>query len=134
MSNFRFKMKKGPSKGAFDIGKNIITKLINIVETRLQLAIFELEKEKNNLIQILIISTFTIVFIIFSFISLIALIIWNINIQYRLIAIIITNIVLFILAIIFGIWTLRKIRSSTLLNYTRKELNDDRKLLEEHRS
>jgi uncharacterized membrane protein YqjE len=51
--------------------------------------------------------------------------------QYRLMAIAITTGVLFALALILGLWTLAKSRRSTLLSATRKELSEDRKLLED---
>ncbi|PGG10441.1 hypothetical protein BMR31_24530, partial [Escherichia coli] len=42
-----------------------------------------------------------------------------------------TTVVLLLLALIGGIWTLRKSRKSTLLRHTRHELANDRQLLEE---
>ena len=42
-----------------------------------------------------------------------------------------TTVVLLVLALIGGIWTLRKARESTILRHTRQELANDRQLLEE---
>ncbi|ONG03249.1 hypothetical protein BWR13_23960 [Escherichia coli] len=67
----------------------------------------------------------------FGLMSLMVLIIWAVDPQYRLNAMIATTVVLLLLALIGGIWTLRKSRKSTLLRHTRHELANDRQLLEE---
>jgi uncharacterized membrane protein YqjE len=124
----------GPGKGVFNIGQRIVTTLVSMAETRVRLAIVELEEEKANLIQMLMMVGLTMLFTAFGLMSLMVLIIWAVDAQYRLMAIAITTAVLFALALIFGLWTLYKSRQSTLLRHTRKELDTDRKLLEEHRS
>ncbi|MBD9643709.1 MULTISPECIES: phage holin family protein [Pantoea] len=124
----------GPGKGVFNIGQRVVTTLVSMVETRVRLAIVELEEEKANLIQMLMMVGLTMLFTAFGLMSLMVLIIWAVDAQYRLMAIAITTAVLFALALIFGLWTLYKSRQSTLLRHTRKELDTDRKLLEEHRS
>lgn len=124
----------GPGKGVINIGQRIVTTLVSIVETRIRLAVVELEEEKANLIQMLMMVGLTMLFTAFGLMSLMVLIIWAVDAQYRLMAIAITTAVLFLLALIFGVWTLRKSRQSTLLRHTRKELETDRELLEEHRS
>ncbi|WP_243078864.1 phage holin family protein [Pantoea sp. MQR6] len=123
----------GPGKGVINIGQRIVTTLVSMVETRVRLAVVELEAEKANLIQLLIMVGLTMLFTAFGLMSLMVLIIWAVDAQYRLIAIGITTAVLFALALIIGIWTLRKSRQSTLLHHTRKELETDRVLLEEDR-
>lgn len=124
----------GPGKGVFNVGQRVVTTLVGMVETRVRLAVTELEEEKANLIQMLIMIGLTMLFTAFGLMSLMVLIIWAVDAQYRLMAIAITTGVLFALALIFGLWTLRKSRQSTLLRHTRKELDTDRTLLEEHRS
>ena len=124
----------GPGKGVINIGQRIVTTLVSIVETRVRLAVVELEEEKANLIQMLMMVGLTMLFTAFGLMSLMVLIIWAVDAQYRLMAIAITTAVLFLLALIFGVWSLRKSRQSTLRRHTRKELETDRKLLEEHRS
>lgn len=124
----------GPGKGVFNIDQRVVTTLVSMVETRVRLAIVELEEEKANLIQMLMMVGLTMLFTAFGLMSLMVLIIWAVDAQYRLMAIAITTAVLFALALIFGLWTLYKSRQSTLLRHTRKELDTDRKLLEEHRS
>ncbi|MBK4783608.1 MAG: hypothetical protein FT714_03805 [Pantoea sp. Pent] len=124
----------GPGKGVFNVGQRVVTTLVGMVETRVRLAVAELEEEKANLIQMLIMIGLTMLFTALGLMSLMVLIIWAVDAQYRLMAIAITTGVLFALALIFGLWTLRKSRQSTLLRHTRKELDTDRTLLEEHRS
>ncbi|MCZ4060133.1 phage holin family protein [Pantoea sp. LMR881] len=121
----------GPGKGVINIGQRIITTLVGMVETRVRLAVAELEEEKANLIQLLIMVGLTMLFTAFGLMSLMVLIIWAVDAQYRLMAIGITTAVLFLLALIFGLWTLRKTRQSTLLRHTRKELETDRSILED---
>ncbi|KAB8311865.1 hypothetical protein EH228_09105 [Erwinia endophytica] len=121
----------GPGKGVINIGQRIITALVGVVETRIRLAVVELEEEKARLIQILMMVGLAMLFTAFGLMSLIVLIIWSVDVQYRLMAISITTAVLFALAIIFGLSALTKSRRSTLLSSTRKELESDRKLLEE---
>lgn len=116
-----------------NIGQRIVTTLVSMAETRVRLAVAELEEEKANLIQLLIMVGLTMLFTAFGLMSLMVLIIWAVDAQYRLMAIAITTAVLFVLALFFGLWTLHKSRQSTLLRHTRKELETDRKLLEESR-
>jgi len=111
----------------------IVTTLVGMVETRVRLAVVELEEEKANIIQMLLMLGLTMLFTAFGLMSLMVLIIWAVDAQYRLMAIAITTGVLFLLALIFGLWTLRKSRQSTLLRHTRKELANDRDLLEDNR-
>ncbi|WP_207302042.1 phage holin family protein [[Erwinia] mediterraneensis] len=125
---------QGPGKGVINIGQRVLTTLVKMVETRVRLAVVELEEEKANLIQMLIMIGLTMLFTAFGLMSLMVLIIWAVDAQYRLMAIGITTVVLFILALIFGLWTLKKSRQSTLLHHTRKELATDRQLMEDHHS
>ncbi|MEN4912346.1 phage holin family protein [Erwinia amylovora] len=120
----------GPGKGVINIGQRLITTLVGVVETRVRLAVVELEAEKANLLQMLLMVGLTMLFTAFGLMSLMVLIIWGVDAQYRLMAVAITTGVLFALALILGLWTLIKSRRSTLLGATRKELSEDRKLLE----
>lgn len=121
----------GPGKSVFGIGQRIVTIMVDMVETRLRLAVVELEEEKANLFQMLLMLGLTMLFAAFGLMSLMVLIIWAIDPQYRLNAMIATTAVLLLLALIGGVWTLRKARRSTLLRHTRNELANDRVLLED---
>ena len=122
---------QGPAKNVLGIGQRILTTLVGIAETRIRLAVVELEEEKANLFQLLLMLGLTMLFAAFGLMSLMVLVIWAVDPQYRLNAMIATTVVLLSLALIGGIWTLRKSRQSTLLRHTRRELENDRTLLEE---
>ncbi|QLR44790.1 phage holin family protein [Enterobacter sp. RHBSTW-00994] len=125
---------EGPAKNILGIGQRILTTLVGIAETRIRLAVVELEEEKANLFQLLLMLGLTLLFAAFGLMSLLVLIIWAIDPQYRLNAMIATTAVLLLGALIGGIWTMRKARRSTLLRHTRQELAADRTLLEDDKS
>ena len=122
---------QGPANNVLGIGQRILTTLVGIAETRVRLAVVELEEEKANLFQMLLMLGLTMLFAAFGLMSLMVLIIWAIDPQYRLNAMIATTVVLLVAALIGGIWTLRKARKSTFLRPTRQELANDRALLED---
>lgn len=109
----------------------MLTLLIQMVETRLRLAVVELEEEKARLFQLLLLLGLTMLFAAFGLMSLLVLIIWAVDPQYRLTVMVATTATLLILALIGAIWTLRKARATSLMRYTRRELKTDRELLEE---
>lgn len=125
------KQRQGPASGAIASAQRILTLLVGIVETRLRLAVIELEEEKNHLFQLLLMTGLTLIFASFGLMSLIALIIWGLEPEYRLLALAWITATLLGLALIIGLWTLIKARRATLLKETRKELLTDRTLLEE---
>lgn len=102
-----------------------------MVETRLRLAVLELEEEKENLFQLLLMVGLTMLFVAFGLMSLMVLVIWAIDSQYHLNTMIATTVVLLVFALIGGIWTLRKARQSMLLHHTQHELANDRRILED---
>ncbi len=104
--------------------------MVGIVETRVRLAVIELEEEKATLVQLLMMAGITLLLTAFGLMSLLVLVIWAIDPAYRLVALGTTTAVLLILALIGVIWTLTKVRHSTLLGSTRKQLETDRELLE----
>lgn len=121
---------QGPTKGVLDVAQRIITILVGMVETRVRLAVVELEEEKANLIQLLIMAGMTLLFTAFGLMSLLILIFWAVDPVYRLIALGTTTGVLLFLAVAGAIWTLVKARRSTLLGATRNQLEIDRSELE----
>ncbi|PWC15523.1 hypothetical protein DDT52_19685 [Brenneria roseae subsp. roseae] len=125
------KQRQGPASGAIASAQRIISILVSMVETRVRLAVIELEEEKTNLIQLLMMAGLTLLFATFGLMTLIALIILGIDPQDRLLALGCITATLLGLALIIGIWTLVKVRKSTLLKATRKELETDRALLED---
>lgn len=125
------RLNSGPGKSVLGTGQRLLTIIVSMVETRLRLAVVELEEEKANLVQLLMMLGLTMVFLAFGLMSLMVLVIWVVDPQYRLHVMIATTIVLLAGALICAIWTLKKSRESTLLHHTRRELANDRKLLEE---
>lgn len=122
---------QGPGKGVLDIAQRIVTIMVGMVETRVRLAVIELEEEKANLIQLLMMAGLTLLFTAFGLMSLLILIFWAIDPAYRLMALGTTTAVLLFLAVVGIIWTLSKARRSTLLGATRQQLEIDRAELEE---
>lgn len=121
---------QGPGKGLFDIVSRIATVVVGMVETRVRLVVVELEEEKANIFQLLLMAGITLIFTAFGLMSLLVLLFWAIDPAYRLIAIGTATAVLLFLAVVLGALTLAKAKRSTLLSLTRKQLDIDRALLE----
>ncbi|MBB6115431.1 MULTISPECIES: phage holin family protein [Rahnella] len=121
---------QGPGKGLFDIIQRVATVVVGIVETRVRLAVIELEEEKANIFQLLLMAGITLIFTAFGLMSLLVVLFWAIDPAYRLMAMGTTTGVLLLLAVILGMLTLAKAKRSTLLSLTRKQLDVDRALLE----
>jgi uncharacterized membrane protein YqjE len=121
---------QGPGKGILDTAQRIVTVLVGMVETRVRLAVIELEEEKANIFQLLLMAGITLIFTAFGLMSLLVVLFWAIDPAYRLVAMGTTTGVLLVLALVFGLWTLSKAKRSTLLSMTRKQLDIDRSLLE----
>lgn len=130
MAEYPQQRAQGPAKGLLDAGQRIITILVSMVETRLRLVAVELEEEKANLIQLILMAGLTLLFTAFGLMSLLILIFWAVEPEYRLIALGTTTAVLLFLALVGLIWTLVKARRTTLLSNTRKQLELDRAKLE----
>lgn len=125
------KERQGPASGAIDSAKRILTLLVGMVETRMRLAIVELEEEKTHLVQLLLMIGLTLIFTTFGLMGLIAFIIWGMEPQYRFLALGWITATLLGLALFIGLWTWIKARRATLLKETRKALKTDRELLED---
>lgn len=126
-----YRQHEGPGKSVLGIGQRILTILVQMVETRLRLAVVELEEEKANLLQLMLMLGLTMIFTAFGLMSLMVLIIWAVDPQYRLEVMLATTVTLLVLALALGIWTLRKAKRTSLLRHTRRELKNDRELLED---
>ncbi|MCW7761719.1 phage holin family protein [Photorhabdus luminescens] len=123
---------QGPGKGVLDILQRIATVVVEIVETRLQLIVVELEKEKATLIQLIVIASLTLLLTAFGLMCLLVMIFWAIDPNWRFTVLASTTGTLLVLALIGFIWTIRKARSSTLLSSTREQLKIDREMLEDY--
>jgi len=119
-----------PGKVLFHLIQRVATVVVGIVETRVRLAVIELEEEKANIFQLLLMAGITLIFTAFGLMSLLVVLFWAIDPAYRLMAMGTTTGVLLLLAVILGAMTLAKAKRSTLLSLTRKQLDVDRALLE----
>ncbi|MFD0706657.1 phage holin family protein [Photorhabdus akhurstii] len=123
---------QGPGKGVLDILQRIATVVVEIVETRLQLIVVELEKEKATLIQLIVIASLTLLLTAFGLMCLLVMIFSAIDPNWRFTVLASTTGTLLVLALIGLIWTIRKAKSSTLLSATREQLKIDREMLEDY--
>ena len=118
---------QGPGKGLLDTLTRIAAIVISMAETRLRLVATELEEEKSNLIQLILLAGAALLLTAFG---LMILVMWAVDPVYRLTAMIIMTSVLLGGALIFALWAVRKARRSSLLGATREQLAIDRQLLE----
>lgn len=123
---------QGPASGVLTSLSRISAIVIGMVETRLRLIAVELEEEKTNLVQLILMAGITLLLTAFGLMSLLILIFWAIDPEYRIYALAITTAVLLIGALIGAIMTLKKSRNSTLLGDTRQQLELDKRLLEQY--
>lgn len=121
---------KGPAKSVLGSAQRIVTILVGMVETRVRLAVVELEEEKANVFQLLLMAGVTLILTAFGLMSLLVVIFWAIEPAHRLMTMTATAGALLFLALVLGIWTISKAKRSTLLGATRKQLEIDRVLLE----
>lgn len=133
MSSGHSPEERGPAAGALRTGQRIVTILVGMVETRLRLAVIELEEEKNRLIHLLLVAGITLLLIAFGLMTLLVLIFLAVDPAYRLTALAITSAALLGLAAIGIAWIVITARRSTLFGATRRQLEIDRHLLEEKR-
>lgn len=121
---------QGPVKGALHKTRRIIDILVGMLETRVKLAIIEIEEEKINIFQLLMMAGLSLLFIAFGLLTLFVLLLWEIDPSYRLIAFSITTTVLLGIGLIIGLMAWLKVKRATFMKETRKQLAQDRKLLE----
>ncbi|WWP02751.1 MAG: phage holin family protein [Candidatus Dasytiphilus stammeri] len=118
-------------KGLISISQQIIKNLINIIETRIILFLTELHESKNNILNLLMMIGFTILFFAFGLISLLLVIISIINPKYRLLIMTMITIILFLIGFSLCYWTLFKINNTKLFSSTYKEFKNDIKIIKE---
>ncbi|WP_332128911.1 phage holin family protein, partial [Escherichia coli] len=69
----------GPGKSGLGLGPRIVSIMGEMVGTRLRRAVVELEEEKANLFQLLLMLGLTMLFAAFGLMSLMVLIIWAVD-------------------------------------------------------
>ena len=110
---------QGPGQSVFGIGQRIITLLVEMVETRLR-CVVELEEEKANLFQLLLMLGLTLLFAAFGLMSLLVLIIWAVDPQYRLHVMIATTSVLLLASLIGEFGPSGKLAAQRFTSYPRR--------------
>jgi uncharacterized membrane protein YqjE len=120
----------GPGQGAVNIVQRIATIIVGIAETRIRLLAVELEEEKSNLFQLILMSGLALISLVFGLMSLLILICWSIDPSYRFTILAVFSGVLLFIALLFAIIIFSKIKRSTFLQETRRNLKTDRELLE----
>lgn len=122
---------QGPATKLLTLSKRMLQRLLRMAEHRLTLATIELEEEKQQLLKLLLLAGATLLCLAFALMSLLMLVSWAIDPAYRLTALLLLCIMLFIAAA-FGAWnTLRLSRKSTLLAETRRQLQKDLRTLQD---
>lgn len=124
---------QGPAKGVLDTLTRIATISVNMVESRIKLIAVELEEEKLNLIQLILLAGLTLLFTAFGLMCLLIFIFWAVDPAYRIHTLAIVTVTLITLAIIFAVLSIRKARQSTLLGATREQLDIDKQQLEQNK-
>ncbi|MBK4775739.1 hypothetical protein CRV11_02340 [Candidatus Pantoea edessiphila] len=125
------KNKQIPSSSIIEITQDIITKIIEMIETRLHLASAEIEEEKSKILQILLMILIMFMFIFFGGCCLLMVVVWSVKPQYRIMTMTTMSVVLFLFSFFFGLRTFRKFRESTVLKYSCKELKTDQSILKD---
>lgn len=121
--------RNGPTQNVISTAKKAIRTLVSICQTRLELAIVELEEEKANIVKLFVLSSLCLLFTLFAILSGLVLLFWSIGPEMRFIAFAWTTAALFLLAVVSGVWVLLKIRSASLLHNTREQLKNDLQIL-----
>lgn len=123
-------MALGPTQRVFSAAKRLLNSLIANGETRLRLAVVELEEERSRLLVLLLLAGASLLLLLLGIATLVALVVvlfWD---TYRLTAIAASALVLIVASITLGIIALRQAKRHTLLKETLNQLAADRALLE----
>ncbi|WP_148254333.1 phage holin family protein [Aidingimonas lacisalsi] len=125
--------RQGPAERLFDATKRLIGSLLSSGETRLRLAVVELEEERARLITLLLLAGISLLLLLLGLAVLtlfIVVIFWE---SYRLEAIGGCAAVFLVSGLGLALWVRRQARRPTLLKSTLKQLATDRDLMEADR-
>lgn len=123
-------MALGPTQRVFSAAKRLLKSLIANGETRLRLAVLELEEERARLLTLLLLAGASLLLLLLGVATLTALVVvlfWD---TYRLTAIGVSAGVLIALSFLLAVIAIRQAKQHTLLKETLKQLAADRALLE----
>ncbi|WWO96489.1 MAG: phage holin family protein [Candidatus Dasytiphilus stammeri] len=117
--------------GLLKIVPRILRTMVDLIETRIFLMISELQESKRQIFHLLMLIGLTLFFLSFSLISLFLIFMSLIDPINRLVLMIFSTSLLFLISLIFGWLTFYKIKKMQLLYWTCKELKKDSKFIEE---
>lgn len=123
-------MALGPTQRVFSAAKRLLKSLVTNGETRLRLAVLELEEERARLLTLLLLAGASLLLLLLGIAVLTTLIIvifWD---TYRLTAISVSAGVLIAASLLIAVIAIRQAKRHTLLKETLKQLATDRALLE----
>lgn len=126
-------MAAGPGQGVFHALRRVAGTLLANGETRLRLAVLELEEERARLLTLVLLAGASLLMFLLGVATLTALVIalfWD---SYRLIAIGASAGVLLLASVSLALIAVRQARRHTLLKDTLGQLATDRELLEQKR-
>ncbi|ATH78350.1 MULTISPECIES: phage holin family protein [Halomonadaceae] len=123
-------MALGPTQRVFSAAKRLLRSLLANGETRLRLAVLELEEERARLLVLLLLAGASLLLLLLGVATLTALVVvlfWD---TYRLTAIGVSAGVLMALSLLLAVIAIRQAKRHSLLKETLKQLAADRALLE----
>ncbi|WP_304525136.1 phage holin family protein [Halomonas sp. I5-271120] len=124
---------QGPAERVFEATRRLIGSLLATGETRLRLAVVELEEEKARLITLLLLAgvSFLLLLLGMAVLTLLVVVVfWD---SYRLEAIAACALALLGSGLAMALWVRRLARRPTLLKSTLKHLATDRELMNAER-
>jgi uncharacterized membrane protein YqjE len=124
---------QGPASRLFEAAKRLMGSLLVTGETRLRLAVLELEEERARLVTILLLAGLSMVLFMLGIGTLTTLVIVAFWESHRLTAIGVSALVLLVTGLAVAAWVIRLSRRRTLLASTLRHLATDRELLEQSR-
>lgn len=123
--------RKGPGKGIFDIIHRIGFLLMDAAQSRIKLATLELEEQRALFFQLFLVAGLALLFAIFGLMTLLILLCWVISPEYRLTALVISMICLFILSASCIVYVIKKAKNTPFLPETRQQLYLDSQSLKD---
>ena len=123
----------GPAERVFEATKRLISSLIESGETRLRLAVIELEEERARLVSLLLFAGLSLVLLMLGLtmlMLLVAVVFWD---THRVAAIVVCVVLLLGSGAGLAMWVQTQARQKTFLKSTLKQLDIDRQLMERRR-
>ncbi|MDI5934009.1 phage holin family protein [Halomonas kalidii] len=124
---------QGPAQRLFTAGKRLLGSLLATGETRLRLAVLELEEERARLVTLLLLAGLSLLLLLLGLAVLTLLVVVMFWDSHRLVAIGVCALVLLGSGAALALWVRQLARRRTLLVSTLKHLATDRELVERSR-